>query len=598
MSKTSTQVVKKVMLGLFPLVLILVFAVSLWLYLLSQKTVTAAIAAQLKTMAATAAAQIDGTLLQQIVKPGDYNTEAYKKIYKALESIQLANNLEPAGVKLLRRKGNFTAYIASSENKNVIDQDNNLLSEMGSTFYRGTVEIKSPYTLRGRTCMSVFAPLRNREYLVAALLQIDVPVGDKLPAIKAYLLPAIIASLIFLVGGILWSWLAVRLLQQNVEILAEQFTQLGSGIFSSRRLPLAKNYLAEIGGTTEQLEKSLRKQVEAEGNKEKLQKQTKELLRIVSAAAEGDFTVNARVTADVLGALADSFNLMVSDLSSLVKDVKKAADQVTTFTSNVLNTSKNMATGAENQAHEIEQLRNVTNDVAVLSGNTNNSALRAADSARVTREVAERSGQIMKQSLEGMERIKDTVLETSKRVKSLGDSSERIGEITGFIREIANRTNLLALNATIEATRAGAAGKGFSIVADEIRDLAERSSRAAGEITQLIDDIQNGTAEAVMAMEIGDREVAEGTKMVDAAGSALKEILNAVNISTTSAGEISRATKNQLQSTQDIVAIMDKILKISRETAEGAKKTEHEVLHLESLSKSLNGTVSKFKLSS
>jgi methyl-accepting chemotaxis protein len=235
--------------------------------------------------------------------------------------------------------------------------------------------------------------------------------------------------------------------------------------------------------------------------------------------------------------------------------------------------------------------------VAVISGNTNNSALRAADSARVTREVAERSGQIMKQSIEGMERIKDTVLETSKRVRSLGDSSERIGEITGFIREIANRTNLLALNATIEATRAGSAGKGFSIVADEIRDLAERSSRAAGEITQLIDDIQNGTAEAVMAMEIGEQEVTEGTKMVDAARSALKEILNAVNISTTSAGEISRATKNQLQSTQDIVAIMDKILTISRETAEGAKKTENEVVHLESLSKSLNSTVSKFKLS-
>jgi len=289
---------------------------------------------------------------------------------------------------------------------------------------------------------------------------------------------------------------------------------------------------------------------------------------------------------------------MVSDLSALVKDIQKAANQVTTFTGNVLDTTKNMTMGADNQAHEIEQLQNVTREVAELSGNTDNSATRAAESARITREVAERSGRIMKQSLEGMERIKDTVLETSKRVKMLGDSSERIGEITSFIREIANRTNLLALNATIEATRAGDAGKGFSIVADEIRDLAERSSRAAGEITQLIDDIQNGTAEAVMAMEIGDREVAEGTKMVDAAGSALKEILNAVHISTTSAGEISQATKHQMQSTQDIVVIMEKILSISRETAEGAKKTEREVAHLQSLSKSLNHTVSKFKLSS
>jgi methyl-accepting chemotaxis protein len=598
MAKTGTQVIKKVVLLFFPLVLVLIFAASVWQYHLSQRAITTAIASQLRTMAVTAASQIDGSLIQRIVKPSDYDTEAYKKIYKSLESIQLANNLEPARVKILRRKGNFTAFIASSENKNVIDQDNNLWFEMNSTFYRGTVEIKPPYKMDGRTYMSVFAPLRNRDDVIAGLLQIDVAVGDKLTAIYIYMIPAVITGLIFLIGGILLLWLAVRPLQKNIDTLSDHLIQLGSGVFSARSVPLAPNYLNEVSGTVAQLEKNMHKQVIVEENKEKLQKQTKELLRIVSAAAEGDFTVNARVTADVLGALADSFNLMVSDLSALVKDVKKAADQVTTFTSNVLDTTKNMTQGAENQAHEIEQLRNVTHEVAVISGNTNNSALRAADSARITREVAERSGQIMKKSLEGMERIKDTVLETSKRVKSLGDSSERIGEITGFIREIANRTNLLALNATIEATRAGSAGKGFSIVAEEIRDLAERSSRAAGEITQLIDDIQNSTAEAVMAMEIGDREVAEGTKMVDAAGSALKEILNAVNISTTSAGEISRATEHQLQSTQDIVMIMDKILKISRETAEGAKKTEQEVNHLESLSKSLNGTVSKFKLSS
>jgi methyl-accepting chemotaxis protein len=257
-----------------------------------------------------------------------------------------------------------------------------------------------------------------------------------------------------------------------------------------------------------------------------------------------------------------------------------------------------MASGADKQAHEIEQLNTVTQEVAVLANNTNNSALRAAESARLTREVAERGAQIVKQSIEGMERIKETVMETSRRVRSLGDSSDRIGEITTFIREIANRTNLLALNATIEATRAGAAGKGFSVIADEIRDLAVRSGRATGEITWLIDDIQNGTAEAIMAMEIGNREVSEGTKMVDTAGSALKEILSAVHVSTTSAGEISRATRHQLQSTQDIVSIMEKILKIAQQTAQGAKKTEAEITHLESLSRSLNGAVAKFKLSS
>jgi len=449
-----------------------------------------------------------------------------------------------------------------------------------------------------RIYMSAFAPIRNPESVIIAILQIDQRVDDKLPVMFDSLLPAIGGSLFFVICGALLLWLIVRPVQKNIDILADHLGQLAAGVTAPKTDYLRKDYLMEISGTFDLLDKSVRKQAEVEENKEKLQKQTKELLRIVTAAAEGDFTVKARVTADVLGALSDSFNLMVSDLSMLVKGIKKASDQVTTFTGSVLDTTKNMAQGAENQALEIEQLRNVIHNVAVVSGDTNNSALRAANSARITREVAERGGLIIKQSIEGMDRIKDAVLETSKRVKSLGDSSERIGEITAFIRDVANRTNLLALNATIEATRAGAAGKGFSIVADEIRDLAERSSRAAGEITQLIDDIQNGTAEAVMAMEIGDREVAEGTKMVDTAGSAIKEILNAVNVSTTSAGEISRATKDQLQSTRDIVVIMDKILNIARETAEGAKKNEQDVIHLESLSKVLNDAVLQFKFSS
>jgi twitching motility protein PilJ len=393
-------------------------------------------------------------------------------------------------------------------------------------------------------------------------------------------------------------FLLMRPFQRTVDSLSAQFNQLVSGTVSSPPGPLGGAYLMEIRSVVDRLQGNVRRQAEIEENKERLKKQMKELLRIVSLAAEGDFTVNARVTADVLGALADSFNLMVSDLSALVKDVKKASDQVSQFTGSVLEATRTMASGAENQAHEIEQLNTVTQEVAVLASNTNNSASRAAESARITKEVAEKGGQIVKKSIEGMEKIKDTVMEASRRVKSLGDSSDRIGDITAFIREIANRTNLLALNATIEATRAGNAGKGFSIIADEIRDLAERSGRATGEITGLLNDIQNGTDEAIMAMQIGDREVAEGTEMVDAAGSALKEILNAVHVSTTSAGEISQATRHQLQSTQDIVSIMEKILKIAQQTAQGAKKTEEEIRHLESLSRSLNSAVAKFKLTS
>ena len=235
--------------------------------------------------------------------------------------------------------------------------------------------------------------------------------------------------------------------------------------------------------------------------------------------------------------------------------------------------------------------------MAATANNTYESAKRAAESAMLSKEKGESGGETVKKSIEGMQRIRETVLETSRRVKLLDENSVKVGEITNFISDIANRTNLLALNATIEAARAGDAGRGFTVVADEIRNLAERSKRAASDISKLIDDIQYGTSEAIMAMEQGNREVADGTKMVDQAGTALKEILAAVNISATSVEEINNAAQNQLKSNENIAIVMEKIAKIAQETADGAKKSENEIVKLEEMSKSLDNAVSKFKLS-
>jgi twitching motility protein PilJ len=596
MPQTSSQLLNKIIIIVSPLIIFIFFLIALYHYSTESVSIEKAIEEQLISIAATSTPFIDATRIIDIDENSDLQSENYLEIKGILQKIRDVNNLEHRAVKVLRRKGSVTEIVVTSDSRNVVGQEFDLWLEMNPTFNNGDIQTKTPYTINGKDYMSVFAPIKENSTVVAAL-QIDLNVSKKLPSLAKYLLVPILASIVLISLGILLLKLILKPLQETVNALASHFHQIASGKLSVKYNNLSNHYLGEITDILERLQSGLQKQIDSEEDKEKLQKQIKGLLSTVSTAADGDFTVNASVTANTLGALADSFNLMISDLSVLIRDVKKGGDQVFQLTRGISETTKNMASGAENQATEIENLSKLTKDMARTSENTNNSALRAVDSTQLAKGVAERGGNIVKESIEGMHHIKETVMETSKRVKSLGESSARIGEITEFISEIASRTNLLALNATIEAARAGEAGRGFTVVADEIRNLAERSRRAASEITKLIEDIQNGTSEVVMAMELGNNEVAEGTKMVDEAGAALREILGAVNISTTSVEEITNATKTQLKSSEDVVKIMDRIARIAQQTADGAKKSEVEITNLESLSKSLNNAVSKFKLS-
>ncbi len=597
MPGTTSLILRKIVLIFLPLVIIGLLISAVRDYDLANDSVQEAINEKLIAMVSTSIIQIDGDSFDLIRSPSDFNNEHYLKIAGVLQAIRTANKLEKDAVKTLRRQGNITNFVVTSNNQNVINQEFNLWGEMNPTFNKGYIELKSPYDRGEKSYMSAFAPIKNEVSEIVGLLQIDMEVGDNFPSLFQFLIFPLVIGLLLIILGIIIIKVVLNPLQKSINTLSDHFNKLASGDVSAKYAEFDVGYLSEISTKLDKLQSGFRKKIATDEDKDKIQRQIKELLRIVSAAADGDFTVTAQVTADTLGALADSFNLMVSDLSALVRDVKKSAEHVAQSTQGILEKTTKMAVGADNQAKEIEQISGLAKNMASVSENTNESAQRASDAARHAKDVAERGGAIVEQSIEGMHRIRETVTDTSERVKILGESSARIGEITEFISDIANRTNLLALNATIEAARAGEAGRGFTVVADEIRNLAERSSQSASEIAKLIEDIQNGTSEAVMAMEIGNAEVAEGTKKVDAAGSALREILGAVDISTTSVGEITKATEKQLKSSEDIVKVMEGIASIAHQTAEGAKKSEIEITRLESLSKSLDDAVSKFKLS-
>jgi methyl-accepting chemotaxis protein len=596
MPNTSSKISRKSILFLFPFFLVIFLGYAYWEYDNSKSNSIDLIFRDYKSINNLVTSQLSPEQINNIQNPDDFNGNDYKQVANVLINFKKSFESGIKEVSILRRKGNVTSFVASSEPNNKIGQETGLLFEMNNVFNQGVTKVRGPFDSGDKTFVSVMNPIKNNSEIIG-LLQVNVDVTDRIPSLIFKIAVAIILSLVTTFFGYILLKLALLRFQFNVDSIAKVIKKYTQGEYSSRVNMDQMSYCEEISNNMSELRSSMQNNSENEDNKDKLQQQIKELLMIVSAAADGDFTVSAHVTADALGALSDSFNLMVSDLSGLMKDVKNSTDQITEFATESLSTTKSMATGAENQAKEIDQISNLSKEMASTANNTYESAKRAAESALLSKEKGESGGETIKKSIEGMHRIRETVLETSRRVKLLDEYSVKVGEITDFISDISNRTNLLALNATIEAARAGEAGRGFTVVADEIRNLAERSKRATSDISKLIEDIQYGTSEAIMAMDQGNREVAEGTKLVDNAGTALREILVAVNVSATSVEEITSAAQNQLKSNENIAKVMEKIASIAQETADGAKKSEKEIMNLEQLSKSLDNAVSKFKLS-
>ncbi len=258
-----------------------------------------------------------------------------------------------------------------------------------------------------------------------------------------------------------------------------------------------------------------RKAKEQEDARDDLHRQVIRLLDDVEGAARGDLTVTAEVTANVLGAVADSFNLTIQNLREIVVQVKQAARQVSKGATDSATFAKDVAGDAFRQA---EELAATLNSVQVLT----DAIQRVAESAREAEEVARsaaalatKGGEAVQMTVAGILKIRETVAETSREVKRLGESSQEISKIVGLISQIASRTNLLALNASIEAARAGEAGKGFAIVADEVRQLADKSAKSLKDIEQIVMQIQSQTNTVMMAMSQGHQQVIEGTRLAE-----------------------------------------------------------------------------------
>jgi twitching motility protein PilJ len=344
------------------------------------------------------------------------------------------------------------------------------------------------------------------------------------------------------------------------------------------------------------LDDAKRKAAISEQENKRNQEAILRLLNEMGDLAEGDLTVRAKVTEDITGAIADSINYAIDELRSLVVGVNKATEQVARASQEAQGTSEHLLQASDKQSREIQE---TSAAVLQMADSINEVSANAAESAKVAQQslqAADKGATAVQNSIAGMNEIRGQIQETAKRIKRLGESSQEISEIVELISDITEQTNILALNAAIQAASAGDAGRGFTVVAEEVQRLAERSGEATKQIGAIVKTIQTDTHDAVAAMEQSTQGVVEGAKLSDAAGQALSEIERVTRSLADLIDTISRATQAQADAAGKVATNMQDIQDITNQTTDGTKQTAASVGQLTELAAELKGSVAGFKL--
>ncbi len=390
-------------------------------------------------------------------------------------------------------------------------------------------------------------------------------------------------------------------------------TQTGVGGGALAILILAAIFALACAGSLSyvQLQDSRRRQIVAEQHRLEAVRQEQEAKRVNDAnqaailrlmnelqtVAEGDLTQEATVTEDITGAIADSVNYTVEELRSLVANVQNTATRVAQTTSDVDATSTELLAASNEQLHEIRDTGKAVVDMAARINGVSEQAQESASVARQSLLAAESGLKAVQDAIGGMNAIRDQIQDTSKRIKRLGESSQEIGEITELISDITEQTNVLALNAAIQAASAGEAGRGFSVVAEEVQRLAERSGDATRQIAALVKAIQTDTQDAIGAMERSTHGVVEGAKLSDNAGTALTEIDRVSRRVADLIEQISSSASREAGMANVLADNIQHIFAVTEQTGEGTRATASQVRELSRIAEELRQSVSRFKIS-